>query len=294
LFIERTKQLLAKDGVAGVILPSSILSNTGLYTKAREILLKYFEIKAIAEFGSNTFMATGTNTIILFLKKRENGDKLTAEIQTHIQKAFETKQDLTINGVEKLISKYVKNTEQKITLDEYLEQFKNDEIEKQKLLYFALTYTQKMVLVKTGEKDEEKKFLGYYFSNRRGHEGIKPFVAGQSIDDCTYLYDENDLNNPKVASSYIQKAFAGDFNFEIDEELQKNVSVVNLSDLLDFEAKKFEKIINTRSKKKLKIESRWEVVKVSDICEIGRGRVISKEEINSNNKRRNFWIFKQI
>jgi type I restriction enzyme M protein len=70
LFIERTKQLLAKDGVAGVILPSSILSNTGLYTKAREILLKYFEIKAIAEFGSNTFMATGTNTIILFLKKR--------------------------------------------------------------------------------------------------------------------------------------------------------------------------------------------------------------------------------
>ena len=266
LFIERTKQLLAKNGVAGVILPSSILSNTGLYTKAREILLKHFEIKAIAEFGSNTFMATGTNTIVLFLQKRENGDKLTAEIQKHIQKAFEIKQDLTINGIQNLISKYVKNTEQKITLDEYLGLFKNDEIEQEKVLYFALTYAQKIVLVKTGEKDEEKKFLGYYFSNRRGHEGIKPFVAGQTIDECTYLYDESELNNPKVASSYIQKAFAGELeNLEIDSELSKNISVVNLSDLLDFESKKFEKIINTKSKKKLKIESKWEVVRLEEV-----------------------------
>jgi type I restriction enzyme M protein len=283
LFIERTKQLLAKNGVAGVILPSSILSNTGLYTKAREILLKHFEIKAIAEFGSNTFMATGTNTIVLFLQKRENGDKLTAEIQKHIQKAFEIKQDLTINGIQNLISKYVKNTEQKITLDEYLGLFKNDEIEQEKVLYFALTYAQKIVLVKTGEKDEEKKFLGYYFSNRRGHEGIKPFVAGQSIDECTYLYDENELNNPKVASSYIQKAFAGELeNLEIDSELSKNISVVNLSDLLDFESKKFEKIINTRSKKKLKYRDFWgndNLVFLPEIAEIKKGSSITLKEI---------------
>jgi type I restriction enzyme M protein len=35
-------------------------------------LLKYFEFVAITELGSNTFMATGTNTITLFLRKREN------------------------------------------------------------------------------------------------------------------------------------------------------------------------------------------------------------------------------
>ncbi len=72
LFIEKTKQVLANKGLAGIILPSTILSNTGIYTKAREVLLKYFEIKAITEFGSKTFIATGTTTVILFLKRRDD------------------------------------------------------------------------------------------------------------------------------------------------------------------------------------------------------------------------------
>jgi len=72
LFIERTKQVLADNGLAGIVLPSTILSNTGIYTKAREILLKYFEIKAITELGSKTFIATGTTTVILFLKRRND------------------------------------------------------------------------------------------------------------------------------------------------------------------------------------------------------------------------------
>jgi len=75
LFIERTKQVLADGGVAGIILPSSILSNAGLYSKAREIILKHFEIIGITELGSKTFIATGTTTVILFLKRR-NGDFL--------------------------------------------------------------------------------------------------------------------------------------------------------------------------------------------------------------------------
>lgn len=69
-FIERMKQLLRPGGMAGIILPSSILSNAGAYTKAREIILKHFEIKAIVEFGGNTFGATSTNTVTLFLKRR--------------------------------------------------------------------------------------------------------------------------------------------------------------------------------------------------------------------------------
>jgi type I restriction enzyme M protein len=72
LFIERTKQVLANNGVAGIILPSTILSNTGVYTKVREILLKHFEIKAITELGNKTFIATGTTTVILFLKRRND------------------------------------------------------------------------------------------------------------------------------------------------------------------------------------------------------------------------------
>lgn len=70
-FIERAKQLLRTGGVAAIILPSSILSNgSSIYMRAREILIQYFDIVAIAEFGSGTFGKTGTNTVTLFLRRK--------------------------------------------------------------------------------------------------------------------------------------------------------------------------------------------------------------------------------
>ncbi len=70
LFAERISQLLKPGGIAAVILPSSILSNdSGSYTGAREELLQHFRICAITCFGSKTFGATGTNTVVLFLQK---------------------------------------------------------------------------------------------------------------------------------------------------------------------------------------------------------------------------------
>jgi type I restriction enzyme M protein len=78
--------LLKEGGMAGIILPSSILSNTGIYTKAREIILQYFEIIAITELGSNTFMATGTNTVVLFLRRRNNYDSI--NLRKAVEKFF--------------------------------------------------------------------------------------------------------------------------------------------------------------------------------------------------------------
>ncbi len=70
LFCERIDQLLKSGGVGAVILPSSILSNdSGSYTAARELLLNEFRFRAIVNFGSKTFGATGTNTVVLFLEK---------------------------------------------------------------------------------------------------------------------------------------------------------------------------------------------------------------------------------
>ena len=70
LFVERIAQLLKPQGVAAVILPSSILSNdSASYTGARERLLQNFYIRGIAAFGSKTFGATGTNTVVMFLEK---------------------------------------------------------------------------------------------------------------------------------------------------------------------------------------------------------------------------------
>ena len=72
LFVERAAQLLAPGGAAGIILPATILSNKGVHAGVRELLLEKFEIRAVAEMGSSTFIATGTKTVILFLRRRRD------------------------------------------------------------------------------------------------------------------------------------------------------------------------------------------------------------------------------
>jgi type I restriction enzyme M protein len=96
LFMERTKQIVKENGLVGIILPSSILNNAGVYTLAREIIFKYFKIISIVEFGSSTFMATGTNTITLFLRRRKDADF--KNIQDTIQQFFKDGNDNICNG----------------------------------------------------------------------------------------------------------------------------------------------------------------------------------------------------
>ncbi len=284
LFVERTKQLLKEGGVAGVILPSSILSNTGIYTKAREIILQYFDIVAIAELGSNTFMATNTNTVVLFLRRRDN--YFAANTKSAVDTFFRTLNDVTINGIETPVSKYVshvwegldyadyvtllqKSPNDKVKAHEiYLEytkklSSKNDakvfeailNIETEKLLYFILACPQKVVIVKSGEKDVEKRFLGYEFSNRRGNEGIHAIQRGKNIDECTQLFDANSYDNPLRASTYIYKAFKGDITSPIAEDMQSHISRISLIDMLSFDRPVFEKGINLNSKKKVVFNS---------------------------------------
>ena len=70
-FVERAKQLLKKDGIAAIILPSSVLSNSNIYAACREIIFKYFELVAIFESGAGTFGKTGTKTATIFLRRRD-------------------------------------------------------------------------------------------------------------------------------------------------------------------------------------------------------------------------------
>ena len=286
LFIERTKQLLKDDGIAGIILPSSILTGGGIYTKTREIILKYFEIIAITELGSNTFMATGTNTVVLFLRRRNNAEH--TNILASVNKAFEAKSDITINSIEKPLSKYISYVWENITLEDYVSFIENTpnenilnhqiyksyitkhsfnkilEIEKEKFFYFILVYKQKITLVKSGEKQDEKKFLGYEFSSRRGSEGIHAIQRAKSIDECTSLYDNNSYENLLKANSYVYSAFNGEEK-NIDESLKDNISYMNLVDMMDFSRMDFDKFISLNAKKKVKIESRWDIVKIGDV-----------------------------
>ena len=297
LFVERAKQLLKDGGVAGIILPSSILSNEGIYTKTREIILQYFELVAITELGNNTFMATGTNTVVLFLRRRNNYDSI--HLRKSVERFFEDFQDVTRNGIERPVSKYLNHVWEGIPLDDYVallkkapnkavihheiyKEYKNKiksktekefwnvliDTEKEKLYYFILAYPQKVVWVKTGEKEAEKRFLGYEFSNRRGSEGIHPIQRGKTISECTQLFDDNLFDNPEKASTYIYKAFENDYDFPICESLKNNISRLRLVDMLTFDRAGFTKNISTAVKKKVTIESKWENKKIAEIVSV--------------------------
>lgn len=89
-FVERAYQLLAPGGLAIIVLPVSLLNNPDLVSiKAREILLKFFDIYSIVEFGTKTFGKTGTNTATLFAKKRVENPKLADHYINRVNSWFE-------------------------------------------------------------------------------------------------------------------------------------------------------------------------------------------------------------
>jgi type I restriction enzyme M protein len=329
LFVERTKHLLKEGGVAGVILPSSMLSNEGIYTKTREIILQYFDIVAITQLGGNTFMETKTNTVVLFLRRKN--DSQIKQLKETIEAVFDSLKDCTVNGIENAVSLYLKHVWNGVSLSDYksfiqkkpnekikkhslykeyrpkeytLEDFTNGDtsaiaieyaekqlkklndafwirinsLEKEKFFYFVLTYKQKVVLIKTGEKDDEKRFLGYEFSGRRGNEGIHPIQRDKPIDECTRLFDDKIFDNPEKASTYIYKTFNDDNDFPIHESLKNNIFRVDLVDMLNFDRANFEKNISTAVKKKVKIESTWERVKLGDILSLEYGKSLPESK----------------
>ena len=106
-FVERAKQLLKAGGVAAIILPASLLSNGGgIYVRAREILLQHFDIVAIAEFGSGTFGKTGTNTVTLFLRRKQTAPEAAHHYRQRVTEWFGTDDNQPVYKDEHLIDAY--------------------------------------------------------------------------------------------------------------------------------------------------------------------------------------------
>ncbi|MDR2172402.1 MAG: N-6 DNA methylase, partial [Planctomycetaceae bacterium] len=310
LFVERAKQLLKDGGVAGVILPATILSNAGIYSKTRALLLQHFEIVSIVELGINTFIATNIKTIILFLRRRNNYDSI--NLKNSIEVFLNDFQDVTHNGIEKPVTKYVNHVWENVTFNDYIslikkepnetikkheiyKEYKNKikvksekdfwnaliETEKEKLLYFILAYPQKTVLVKTGEKNAEKQFLGYEFSEREKQEGIHSTIDGKDIEECTKLFDVERFDNPDKASTYIYKAFGGQFDLTISPVLEKNIEYVSLVDLVDFKASIFNLKIEKTQKVNINYSDIWETNNVQSLFKIAvveKGKSITKSK----------------
>lgn len=304
LFVERTKQLLKVGGWAGIILPSSMLSNGGIYSRARDIIFKYFTIKAIVEMGSGTFMKTGTTTVILFLERRPDSEQ--ESIKQAVDTFFINKHDVTVLGLEHAFSKFVANVYDDLSFNDYVSLMsgcatekmkahdlwknyikdygddiytKSFEVEKEKMLYFLLTHNQNIVLVKSGQKQDEKAFLGYEFSERRGQEGIRHLPMG------TMLFDEGgDVFNPQKINSYIYNAFLGKPPTEISNVVAKYVSYGRMSSFFEYGTRKFDKRVNLNLKGRIILPSNnYKTVQLGAISEIRKGQSITAAQTISGN-----------
>ena len=120
-----------------------------------------------------------------------------------------------------------------------------DEIEKEKMTYFALCYQQTTLIINAPDENKaQEKFLGYKWSNRKGQEGIQILSPGG------LLYDENDRNSQTHISSMIRNSFLG--KECIVEGLEDYAYYLNLKDMLDFSSTGFTKTIKTIKTRELK------------------------------------------
>ena len=121
-FLERIYHLMAPDGIVGVIVPSSILSNTdAVHIRTREILLQYFNFVCIAELGSGTFGKTGTNTVVLFLRRKERKPEAAEHYRNRVNGFFEGDCKNAKYKDNYLIKAYCKHIE--VPYEEYIKLF---------------------------------------------------------------------------------------------------------------------------------------------------------------------------
>jgi len=317
LFMERAKQLLKPGGVTGILLPSSMLSNGGIYEATRDMLLRYFRVKAIAAMGTSTFMATGTNTVILFMERRDNNDH--TRIASLIAKFLEQWQDITVAGQENAFTHYasyvwniglvdyvallrgdstapdhalltsyrqafndlaeIRNLNEKKQFKELAPAEKTAQLEtrfrfwlhereQEKMLIFFLANGQSVVLAKApADKNAEKAFLGYEFSNRKGAEGLKILSGTGQIE--TALYSESDDADPDKINTLIRQNFLGE-TIAVPKALADYVTVAPLLELMTFDQVRFDKAIGTSIKKKAH-SGRWPMVRLGDVADISSG-----------------------
>lgn len=333
LFVERIAQLLKPRGIAAVILPSSILSNSNptSYTKAREQILKNFFIRSIVCFGGKTFGATSTSTITLFLEKFDEPptrykmveDSVTAilsgnELSNWEDKdifdsyvaqigiaedayrsfisqqknytdfknieylnnyiiAFE-KSSLVLNRKKTKTFKKMSIKEQTQTMISMFYEFVLP-IEKEKLFYFGLVRSQStLVITAPSDNAEQKTFLGYDWSNRKGSEGIVITNPGGQ------LYNEQNRYATGTVAYAVKLAFEG-ANVQSDA-LEGIAQYFLLKDMLDFSRATFDKSIRTIAKKAITIKSSFPIVKLGQFVGetlIQKGKAITKSETSPGN-----------
>ncbi|EAK6195353.1 N-6 DNA methylase [Campylobacter coli] len=329
-FCERANQILNDNAKAAIILPSSILNKDSIYKNTREILFQNFDFIAIVELGNQTFGATGTNTIILFLRKKETfkqENHLISQDYSLIKERIEAENlkdnesfyqnylsaycdfrkfdkelysnflngnlDSKLTELEafkdyrnafRQTSDYKKLKESKIYKESEDKQSLEDKaflayaqaIEKDKLLYFSLSLNQEVLIIKSpSDIKEQKKFLGYEWSNRKGDEGLKelhePYLSP--------LFERGNPQNETKLNTLIYKSFLNTLDV-IPQELQIYATKARLVDMMDFEKVEFNKAISLNPSNLMQnemsnpfVNSKYELVEFGQLTKsLGKGR----------------------
>ncbi|EJK0646281.1 restriction endonuclease subunit S, partial [Campylobacter coli] len=291
---------------------------------------------AIVELGNQTFGATGTNTIILFLRKKETfkqENHLISQDYSLIKERIEAENlkdnesfyqnylsaycdfrkfdkelysnflngNLDSNLAEleafkdyrnafRQTSDYKKLKESKIYKESKDKQDLEDKaflayaqaIEKDKLLYFSLSLNQEVLIIKSpSDIKEQKKFLGYEWSNRKGDEGLKelhePYLSP--------LFERDNPQNETKLNTLICKAFLKTLS-DIPKDLQGYASKARLIDMMDFEKVEFNKAISLNPSNSTQSEmsnpfanSKYELVRLVEIenIKIQKGQNITQK-----------------
>lgn len=330
-FCERANQILNDNAKAAIILPSSILNKDSIYKNTREILFQNFDFIAIVELGSQTFGATGTNTIILFLHKKEtfkqenhlisqdyslikerieaenlkdnenfyqdylgpycdfrkfdkelysnflNGDLDSKLAKLEAFKDYRNAFEQTSDYKRLKESKIYKESEDKQSLEDKAFLAYVQAIEKDKLLYFCLSLNQEVLIIKSpSEIKEQKKFLGYEWSNRKGDEGLKELHEPY----CSPLFERGNPQNETKLNTLICKAFLKTLS-DIPKDLQSYASKARLVDMIDFEKVEFNKAISLNPKtQREEIKSKYPLVKLKICGDFFMGGTPSRKNIN--------------
>lgn len=329
LFVERIGQLLKSGGLAGVFLPSSILSSSDKcgYEEAREQILSNFYLRAVVCFGGRTFGATSTSTIVLFMERfheppiqkqlaidtangilsgNDNSDwndsDILNEYLSHIGVTAEQYKDFISEtaSIEDLCAiEYFKpyvsefeNTQQRFPRNytpEQIEQERKDrlykkirEIEKDKLIYFTLLRGQETVVITAPTDNAEQKiFLGYDWSNRKGSEGIILNPNGGYLTNVQNRFAHGTL------ATFVRNAFSN-MRTEMGEDnpLQKYVASYRTMDMLDFTRTKFDKVIKTTLEHKTNVISKYPLKRLEEffVPIIGDTTKIAQNEILNEGK----------
>ncbi|EGT3445613.1 N-6 DNA methylase [Campylobacter coli] len=329
-FCERANQILNDNAKAAIILPSSILNKDSIYKNTREILFQNFDFIAIVELGNQTFGATGTNTIILFLRKKETfkqENHLISQDYSLIKERIEAENlkdnesfyqnylsaycdfrkfdkelysnflngnlDSKLAELEafkdyrnafRQTSDYKRLKESKIYKESKDKQDLEDKaflayaqaIEKDKLLYFSLSLNQEVLIIKSpSDIKEQKKFLGYEWSNRKGDEGLKelhePYLSP--------LFERDNPQNETKLNTLIYKSFLNTLDV-IPQELQIYATKARLVDMIDFEKVEFNKAISLNPSNLMQnemsnpfVNSKYELVEFGQLTKsLGKGR----------------------